>query len=228
MIGSILESLFLGLVVFAGLVTLPRVVTGGFLLWRYGRRKLRAFRSHGAVIGATALWDVAASNRWNRSGAAVTAAELRQWSSARVAKEMWRTVDRATAAVRAADDLGGPTAELPSLCRRLQAAAVDIDKVLRVDPAAPVPGRSGRPGARGHRAADDVQQAAVASAGEANAQRLRDLTEDAGHELTLLDAGLASMRHVRVGPVCRPDPGVPAGGPAPSARIPGPAPRARR
>ena len=44
------------------------------------------------------------------------------------------------------------------------------------------------------RAADDVQQAAVASAGEASSQRLRELTEDAGHELTLLDAGLASMR----------------------------------
>ena len=31
-----------------------------------------------------------------------------------------------------------PTAELPSLCRRLQAAAVDLDKVLRVEPAGPV------------------------------------------------------------------------------------------
>ena len=107
MIGSILESLFLGLVLLAGLVCVA-VLTGGFLLWRYGRRKLRAFRSHGAVIGATALWDAAASNRWNRSAAVVTSAELEQWSSARVAKEMWRSVDRATAAVRAADELGGP------------------------------------------------------------------------------------------------------------------------
>ena len=44
------------------------------------------------------------------------------------------------------------------------------------------------------RAATDVQQAAMTSAGEASSQRIRDLTEDAGHELTLLDAGLASMR----------------------------------
>ena len=193
MTGSILESLALGVVLFAGVMMLA-VATGGYLLWRYGRRKLRAFRSHGAVVGAGALWDMAASNRWNRSGSEVTATELSQWSSARVAKEMWRSVDRATAAVRAADDLGGPTAELPSLCRRLQAAAVDIDKVLRVDPAAPVPGGVGDQVLEVIRASADVQQAAVTSAGEASAQRLRDLTDDAGHELTLLDAGLASMR----------------------------------
>jgi hypothetical protein len=193
MTGSILESLALGVVLFTGMMMLA-VATGGFLLWRYGRRKLRAFRSHGAVVGAGALWDMAASNRWNRSGSEVTAAEIGEWSSARVAKEMWRSVDRATAAVRAADDLGGPTAELPSLCRRLQAAAVDIDKVLRVDPAAPVPPSVGGQVLEVIRASADVQQAAVTSAGEASAQRLQELTDDAGHELTLLDAGLASMR----------------------------------
>ena len=196
MTGSILESLFVGFLLLAGLTFLV-VLTGGFLLWRYGRRKLRAFRSHGAVIGATAFWDAAASNRWNRSDGVVTSAELQQWSAARVGKEMWRGVDRATAAVRAADEVGGPTAELPSLCRRLQAAAVDIDKVLRVDPAARVPAHVGDQVLEVLRAADDVQQAAVASAGEASSQRIRDLTEDAGHELTLLDAGLDSMRTSR-------------------------------
>ncbi len=193
MTGSILESLFLGFAILAGL-TVVTFLTGGFLLWRYGRRKLRAFRSHGAVIGATAFWDAAASNRWNRSDTVVTSAELRQWSAARVGKEMWRSVDRATAAVRAADELGGPTAELPSLCRRLQSAAVDIDKVLRVDPAARVPSEVGDQVLEVMRAATDVQLAAVTSAGEANGQRIRDLTEDAGHELTLLDAGLDTMR----------------------------------
>ena len=67
MTGSILESLALGVVLIAGLMMLA-VATGGFLLWRYARRKLRAFRSHGAVVGAGAVWDMAASNRWNRSG----------------------------------------------------------------------------------------------------------------------------------------------------------------
>lgn len=196
MSGSILESLLLGVLLLAGLAFVA-VVTAGFLIWRYGRRKLRAFRAHGAVIGASALWDVAASNRWNRSAGVVTSAELQQWSSARVAKEMWRTVDRATTAVRTADEMGGPTADLPSLCRRLQAAAVDIDKVLRVDPGAPVPVAVGDQVLDVIRAATDVQQAAVASAHEASSQRIRDLTEDAGHELTVLDAGLDSMRSSR-------------------------------
>ena len=80
------------------------------------------------------------------------------------------------------------------MCRRLQAAAVDIDKVLRVDSAARVPAALGDQVLEVMRAAADVQQAAVASAGEASAQRIRDLTEDAGHELSLLDAGLDSMR----------------------------------
>ena len=193
MIGSIVESLFLGFVILVGLVSVT-VLTGVFLLWRYGRRKMRALRAHGAVIGATALWDMAASNRWNRSAVEVTSAELEQWSSARVGKEMWRSVDRATAAVRTADELGGPTAELPSLCRRLQAAAVDIDKVLRVDPGARVPATLRDQVLEVMRAATDIQQAAVASAGEASGQMLRDLSQDAGHELSLLDAGLASMR----------------------------------
>ena len=196
MIGSIVVSLLLGFVLLVGFVSVA-VVTAGFLLWRYGRRKLLAFRSHGAVIGATALWDMAASNRWNRPVAAVTPAELQQWSAARVSKEMWHAVDRAASAVRAADEVGGPTAELPSLCRRLQAAAVDIDKVLRVDPGSRVPAPLGGQVLDVMRAAADVQGAAMTSAGEASSQRVRDLTEDAGHELSLLDAGLASMRTSR-------------------------------
>ena len=46
------------------------------------------------------------------------------------------------------------------------------------------------------RAANDVQQAAVASAGDANGQRVRDLVRDADHEIQCLDAGLASARAV--------------------------------
>jgi len=193
MVASLLESLALGVVLVAGMCALA-LLTGGFLLWRYGRRKLRALRSHGAVIGATAVWDAAASNRWNRNGAPVTEAAVVQWSATRVRKELWRSVDRAASAVRAADAVDAPTAELPSLCRRLQAAATDIDKVLRVDPAARVPAALCDQVVEVMRAADDVQRAAVASAGEANSHRVRELTEDAGHELELLDAGLASIR----------------------------------
>ncbi len=190
---SILESFFLGVLLLFGVVAVA-TLTAGFLLWRFARRKLLAFRSHGAVIGATAVWEAAASNRWNRTGATATVADIDRWSSTRVRKEMWRCVDRASAAVRTADEVGGPTAELPSLCRRLESAAIDIDKVLRVDPMAAVPGPIREQVVDIMRAADDVQRAAVASAGEAGSQRVRELTEDAGHELTLLDAGLASMR----------------------------------
>ena len=193
MVASFLESLALGVVLLAGLVSVA-ALTGGFLLWRFARRRLRALRSHGAVIGATAVWEAAASNRWNRTGAPVTAADIARWSSTRVRKELWRSVDRAASAVRTADSVGAPTAELPSLCRRLQAAATDLDKVLRVDPAAPVPAALCGQVLEVMRAADDVQQAAVASAGEASSHRVRELTEDAGHEVTLLDAGLASLR----------------------------------
>ena len=193
MVASVLESLALGVILLLGLLSVG-VLTGGFLLWRYARKRLRAFRSHGAVIGATAVWDAAASNRWNRAGQPLTEDAVARWSSTRVRREMWRAVDRATAAVRTADEVGGPTAELPSLCRRLQSAATDIDKVLRVDPAAPVPPSLCDQVVEVVRAADDIQQAATASAGEASSSRIRELTEDAGNELGLLDAGLASMR----------------------------------
>jgi hypothetical protein len=193
MVASILESLALGVVVLCGLACLA-ILTGGYLLWRSVRRRLRALRSHGAVIGATAVWEAAASNRWNRSGTPGTSSELRGWSGTRVRKELWRSVDRASSAVRAADSVHAPTAELPSLCRRLQAAATDIDTVLRVDPSAPVPVDLCDQVVEIMRAADDVQRAAVASAGEANSHRVRELTEDAEDELTLLDAGLESLR----------------------------------
>jgi hypothetical protein len=193
MVASFLESLALGVVVLAGLFCAV-ALTGCYFLWRNVRRRMRAFRSHGAVIGAAALWESAASYRWNRTAVPATAAEVAGWSSTRVRKELWRSVDRAATAVRTADSVGAPTAELPSLCRRLQAAATDIDKVLRVDPAAPVPAALHAQVGEVMRAADDVQQAAVASAGEAGSQRIRELTEDAGNEVALLDAGLATLR----------------------------------
>ena len=193
MAASILESLALGVVLMVGLVS-AAALTGGFLLWRYARKRFRALRTHGAVIGATAVWEAAASNRWNRTGVPTSAADVASWSSTRVRKELWRSVDRAASAVRAADSVGAPTAELPSLCRRIQAAATDIDMVLRVDPAARVPTALCDQVVEVMRAADAVQQAAVGSAGEASSHRVRELTEDAGNELALLDAGLESLR----------------------------------
>ena len=118
MVASILESLALGVVLVAGVVCMA-ALAGGFLLWRSVRRRLRALRTHGAVIGATAVWEAAASNRWNRTGASATPDDVAAWSPTRVRRELWRSVDRAGAAVRAADAVGAPTAELPSLCLSL-------------------------------------------------------------------------------------------------------------
>jgi len=179
---------------FVALMVAGLVVTG-FLLWRLARRKVRAMRSHGAVIGATALWEAAAVRR-RRGGEDTSPEEVAQWTPARARKEMWRSVDQAEAAVRAAAEVGAPVAELPSLCRRLNAAAVDLDKVLRVEPAGSVPMDIRTQVHEVMRAAGDIQRAAVVSASDANGQRVEDLTRDAVHEIQLLDAGLASARAV--------------------------------
>jgi hypothetical protein len=71
---------------------------------------------------------------------------------------------------------------------------MDLDKVLRVEPAGPVPTELRAQVHEVMRAAGDVQRAAVASASDANAQTVADLTRDAGHEIQLLDAGLASAQ----------------------------------
>ncbi len=189
---SLWEPLLAGTALFLALMLAGLLVTG-FLLWRLARRKWRAFHSHGAVIGATALWEATAVRR-RRGGEPTSPEEVGRWTPGRARKEMWRAVDRADAAVRAAADVNAPTAELPSLCRRLQAAAMDLDTVLRVEPAGPVATQLRAQVHEVIRAAGDVQRAAVASASDANAQKVADLTRDAGHEIQLLDAGLDSAR----------------------------------
>jgi hypothetical protein len=180
--------------VFVFLMVAGLVVTG-FLLWRVARRKWRAFHAHGAVIGATALWEAAAVRR-RRGGESMSPDEVAQWAPARARKEMWRSVDQADAAVRAATEVGAPVAEMPSLCRRLNAAAVDLDKVLRVEPAGSVPMAIRTQVHEVMRAAGDIQRAAVVSASDANGQTVAGLVRDAVHEIELLDAGLASAQAV--------------------------------
>jgi hypothetical protein len=177
---------------FFALMVAGLVVTG-FLVWRVARRKWRAVRGHGAVIGASALWEATAVRR-RRGGEATTPAEVGQWTPGRARREMWRSVDQADAALRTAAELGAPLAELPSLCRRLHAAAVDLDKVLRVEPAGTVPTEVRTQVHEVMRAAGDIQRAAVVSASDANGPRVRDLTRDALQEIELLDAGLAAAQ----------------------------------
>jgi len=189
----------------------------GYLGWRYLRRRLRAFRSHGLVLGATSLWQSAATTRWGRGTGTPDAAELRGWSSAQVRRALWRGVDGAAAAVRTADEVGGVVADLPSLCRHLEASAADLDKVLRIDPTGPVPDAVAAQAAHVLQAAAEVRAAAQGSAGHAAGERVHHLVEDAARELHLLDVGMASMR--ATGPAAA---AIPAAAvPAPPAASPG-------
>jgi hypothetical protein len=193
-LASVWVPLLAGTAMFFTLMAAGLVVTG-LLAWRVTRRKWRTFRNHGAVLGATALWEATAVRR-RRGGEVTSPEEVGQWTPGRARKEMWRSVDQAGAALRTATDLGAPLAELPSLCRRLHSAAVDLDKVLRVEPAGPVPTEVRTQVHEVMRAAGDIQRAAVVSASDANGSRVRDLTRDAVHEIELLDAGLASAQAV--------------------------------
>jgi hypothetical protein len=168
-------------------------VVAGFLIWRYGRRKWRAFHSHGVVVAAAALWHATSSGRL-RPRAPMGAEEVYRSTSRQVRRQLWRSVDQAEASVRAATGVGAPVASLPSLCHRLRAAAIGLDQVLRVESAGIVPADVATQATEVMRAAADIQRAAVASATDANGQRVRDLAHDADHEIQCLDAGLASVR----------------------------------
>ena len=170
--------------VFVGLVTASVADRRG-LLWRYGRRKLpglpfprRGGRGDGAVAGDGGLEpvepDVGRSHRDRRP-----TVEFGPGGQGDVAG---RGPGRRAPSARRRRPRGGPTAELPSAVpasagrgRRCRPGAATVEA-----PHGDGARHRGPPGPR-HRAcrAGDVQQAAVASAGEANAQRLRDLTEGA-------------------------------------------------
>ena len=186
------EPVIAGVLLFFGVV-MAAGVFAGYLLWRYGRRRWRAFHSHGLVIGALALWDATASGRLRARVPAATG-DIHQWTARRVRKEMWRSVDQADAAVRAATRVGAPTASLPSLCRRLQDATVGLDQVLRVESAGTVPVEVANQAAEVMKVAQDVQRAAVASAADSNGSRVRNLAHDADLERQCLDAGLESVK----------------------------------
>jgi hypothetical protein len=176
------EPILAWTLVFAALLMAAGVVAV-FLLWRFSRRKWRAFRSHGMVIGAVALWEATASGRLRPQPSSF--ADVNLWTPKRVRRELWRAVDGADAAVRAASQ---------GLCRRLRDVSVGLDRVLRVEPTGTVPPDVVSQAVDVMRAASDVRAAAVASASDANAQKVRSLVLDADHEIQCLDAGLASAQ----------------------------------
>jgi hypothetical protein len=167
------------------------VLVLGFLLWRFGRRKWRAVRNHGLVVGAIAVWEASDSlrGRWSPPPS-----EVGRWTARQARRLMWRAVEQAERAVRAADDVGAATVGLAGICTRLRTSVRSLDTVLRVEPSGVLPVELRAQVGDVLRAASDVQRAAVASAGDLNGQRVRALVRDADHELRCLDAGLESAR----------------------------------
>jgi hypothetical protein len=169
-------------------------VVVGVLVWRYGRRKWRAFHSHGLVVAGLALWEATSSRRSARSASSPD--EVYRWTSRQVRRELWRSVDRAGSAVEAAEDADASLASLPELCRRLREVTARLDRVLRIEGEGLVPPDVAAQAIEVMQAASDVQRAAVASASDANGQRVKTLVRDADQEIRCVDAGLASAQAV--------------------------------
>jgi len=188
---SILTPLIFGMLLVI-VVMLSAAAVGGFVLWRWARRKYRAV--HFAARTVAGAWSVV-GNRRPAWAPTFSGDDVRRWTPQRARREMWRAVAAAESAVRVADSGGASLAELPALCRRIREVSSDLDRILRVEPA-PSAGGSDSSGLRSQvaeviDAAIDVQRAAVAAASDANATKVRALTRDAGDEIDCVAAGLA-------------------------------------
>lgn len=168
-----------------GLTAVAVVVT-----WIRLRRRWRALRSSTAVRTGVALLGVV------RAPGLLRARGGPQSAPALLRLQLWQSVDGAVRAVQAAERTGGVVGDLPSLCRRLRAAAEDLDRLLVLadgfDPAAAgAPGDLGRQVADAREAASSIRRAALVSAGDAASARMRPLADDARREVECVAAGVA-------------------------------------
>ena len=186
---------FLGVMALLFLLGLGAAVAGAVLVTHRVRRRWRLVRSHGAVVLLLGVWEAIGARRVRHQP--VRSFDEGFWSSPRhVRRELRQSVAAANETVRTAEELGAPVAELPVLCRRLEWAATDLDRVLRLDSSGPVPVSM-----RGSvhdvlRAAEDVRRVAVTAAGEACDPSVAELVRDTADEVRVLGAGLASARKV--------------------------------
>lgn len=182
--GSVSAVLIGALVVMGALALL--VVTAAALIWRRWRRRLRALRASAGVRTAVALLGVF---RGGRSGFA---------GPARLRFELWQSVAAATRAVRAAHEAGASMADLPALCRRLNDAAGDLDRLLvmasGIDPASPPVAELRRQVGEALDASNAIRVAALASANDAASASVGELAADAGREVQAVAAGVARTR----------------------------------
>ena len=109
-------------------------------------------------------------------------------------------VEDAEIAVAHAESRDAPVADLPAVCRSLQAVADELDGLLRLERRLP-PGASKadvrRQVAEVIGAARDVQTAALRAGSETTEPQVRSLVRQASDEVDIVSAALASLRSAR-------------------------------
>jgi hypothetical protein len=187
-------------IVVIGVVVL--LVTGAaalLLARRYVRRRWRGVRTHVATRGFLASLSLLVAWR-ERTVSRRTPVELSQGTAARARRAMWAAIDDADAAVRHADSVDAPVAELPSVCRSLRTVGGELDSLLRLERRLPV--AQGKPeGLRNQvaeviTAARDVQLAALHAGSDAHDTQLRALVRDARDEVDIVADALTRLRSV--------------------------------
>lgn len=166
---------------------------------RMVRRRWHGVRNHVATRGALATVSVLAAWR-ERVGARATPESSSGGTAARARRKLWLAVEDAEAAVRHADAVDAPVAELPAICRSLRQVAGQLDPLLRLERRLPLSGA--RPEAVRAQVAEvigaarDVQSAALRAGGDATEPQIRDLVRQAGQEVEIAAAALARMRSI--------------------------------
>ncbi len=194
---SFLVHALVVVVVGAGLLLLA-VGASYLVVRRLVRRRWRTVRDHVATRGVLTAASVFAAWRERRGSSKPTA--VARSSAARARRTMWVAVEDAERAVRHAQDVNAPVAELPAVCRRLRDVADDLDHLLRLERR--LPSAPDRPvGVRTQvveliHAARDVQLAALEVGSDASDPRLRSVVRDARDEVEVLAAALTRMRSV--------------------------------
>ncbi len=163
------------------------------------RRRWHGVRDHVATRGVLAGVSLMASWR-ERVGAGASPETSSGGTAARARRRLWLAVEDAEAAVRHADAVHAPVAELPAVCRSLRQVAGQLDPLLRLERRLPLgPARPDAVRAQvadDIRAARDVQTAALRACGDATEPQIRALVRDAGNEVDIVAADLARMRSI--------------------------------
>jgi hypothetical protein len=182
----------------AGLVLALGLTAAFFIGRRYVRTQWRLVHGHVAVRGLLAGLALLAAGRERYAGRA-TPEDLSRGATSRVRRRMRVAVEDAEIAVAHAESKDAPVADLPAVCRSLQAVADELDGLLRLERRLP-PGASKadlrRQVAEVISAARDIQAAAVRAGSDATEPQVRSLVRHASDEVDIVSTALAAMRSV--------------------------------